>query len=60
LTGGKLTRMIMMSHKEIDRLKIIQQLSEWLVSQTKVAKQLNISTRQVRRLVKRFHAEGAK
>jgi len=52
--------MIMMSHKEIDRLKIIQQLSEWLVSQTKVAKQLNISTRQVRRLVKRFHAEGAK
>jgi len=52
--------MITMSHKEIDRLKIIQQLSERHISQTKVAEQLNISTRQVRRLAKQFHAEGAK
>jgi len=52
--------MITVSHKEIDRLKIIPQLSERHISQTNVAEQLNISTRQVRRLAKQFHAEGAK
>lgn len=49
-----------MSHKEIDRLRIIQGLSEGLISQTNAAKQLNLSTRQVRRLTEQFHVEGAK
>ncbi|ORU91420.1 MAG: hypothetical protein A6F72_02435 [Cycloclasticus sp. symbiont of Poecilosclerida sp. N] len=48
--------MITMSHKEIDRLL----LSKKHISQTKVAKHLDLSTRQVRRLIEQLHAEAVK
>jgi transposase len=50
--------MITMSHKEIDRLEVMQLLSKKHVSQRKAATQLKISTRQVRRLIKRYRSEG--
>jgi len=50
--------MITMSHKEIDRLKVIQLLSKKQLSQNQAAKQLKISTRQTRRLLRRYRTEG--
>jgi transposase len=51
--------MITMSHQEIDRLAVIQQVDNRQLSQKEAASQLNLSVRQVKRIVKRFRDGGA-
>ena len=50
---------IAMSIKEIERLKIITDVIEKKITRKKAALRLNLSSRQIRRLIKRFKAEGA-
>jgi hypothetical protein len=50
---------IIMSHKEIDRLALIQQIECKQVTQRLAAEQLKLSTRQVRRLVRLYRNQGA-
>jgi transposase len=50
---------IMMSIIEIERLKVITDVIEKKISRKKAAVRLNLSSRQIRRLIKRFKAEGA-
>jgi len=51
---------IQMSHKEVDRLDIIQKVESKLLNQKDGAKQLGITTRQFRRIQCRYRLEGAK
>ena len=51
---------ITMNDKERQRLKIIARLEEGTLTRSIAAKQLKISTRQLRRLLAAFHAEGDK
>jgi hypothetical protein len=48
-----------MSHQEIDRLKIIQQINSRQITQKEAAVQLQLTVRQVKRLAKRFRDNGA-
>ena len=48
-----------MSHKEIDRLSVIQAVAGRRLRQREAARQLGLSIRQVKRLVARYRAEGA-
>lgn len=50
---------ITMSRQEVDRLQIIQAVVSRRVGQKAAAEQLGLTTRQVKRLVKRYRAEGA-
>ncbi len=47
-----------MSHKEVDRLGVIRQVAEKQLRQKEAARQLDLSVRQIRRLVQRYRAEG--
>lgn len=47
-----------MSRKERDRLKVMDQLSKGQIIQQQAAHWLALSTRQVRRLVRRYEAQG--
>ena len=49
---------ITMSHKEADRLGVIRQVAEKQLRQKEAARQLDLSVRQIRRLVQRYRAEG--
>jgi transcriptional regulator with GAF, ATPase, and Fis domain len=51
---------ISMSNRELDRLKIIEQLALKLISQSQAADILGLSTRQVKRLVKEHKIYGPK
>lgn len=46
-----------MSRKELDRVAVIRGVVEKRFKQSRAAKQLGITTRQIRRLVKRYRAE---
>lgn len=48
-----------MSHQEIDRLKIIQQIDSKQMPQKVAATQLQLTVRQVKRLIKRYKDNGA-
>ncbi len=48
-----------MSHQEIDRLKIVQQLEKRQITQKVAASQLQLTVRQVKRLVRRYKDNGA-
>lgn len=48
-----------MSHKEVDRLEVIQAVAGRRLRQREAARQLGLSIRQVKRLVARYRAEGA-
>lgn len=48
-----------LSHQELDRVKVIQAVSQRHLTQAEAARQLQLSIRQVKRLVRRFRAEGA-
>ncbi|MEE9336745.1 MAG: helix-turn-helix domain-containing protein [Methylococcaceae bacterium] len=47
-----------MSHQEIDRVGIVELIASKKLSQIEGSKQLNISSRQMRRLQKRYRKEG--
>ena len=49
-------RTLEMSHQEIDRVGIVESVESKKLSQIERAKQLNISSRQMRRLQKRYQA----
>ena len=51
---------IIMSVKEIEKLKVITDVTEKIISQKIASKRLNLSSRQIRRLIKRFKTQGAK
>lgn len=51
---------IQMSQKEVDRLDIVQKVENKLLSQKEGAKQLNITTRQFRRIQCCYRQDGAK
>jgi hypothetical protein len=48
-----------MSHKEVTRLEILQRLLQKRLRQKQAANILQISVRQVRRILKSYHQEGA-
>jgi len=50
---------VFMSNKEVDRLAIIQQVQSKQLSQVEAARQLGLSTRQVRRIQQQYEQEGA-
>jgi len=50
---------ITMSHKELDRLEIIQAVAGKQLKQLEAARRLGLSVRQVKRLVQRYRDEGA-
>ncbi len=47
-----------MSRKERDRLKVMDQLGKGRISQQQAARWLALSTRQVRRIHRRYQAQG--
>lgn len=47
-----------LSHKELDRVTVMKALSSGSIKQKDAAKQLGLSIRQIKRLVKRFRREG--
>lgn len=47
-----------MSKKERERIKVLERLAKGLLTQTLAAQQLNLTTRQVRRLFKKYCDEG--
>lgn len=50
---------ITMSHKELDRLEIIQAVAGKQLKQLEAARQSGLSVRQIKRLVRRYRDEGA-
>ena len=48
-----------MSHKELNRLEVLQRVVDRRITQRKAAKMLGIGERQVRRLLGQLAAEGA-
>jgi transposase len=52
-------KLVIMSHKEIHRLEIIQRVVEGRLYQSEAAEQLGISERQVRRLQRSYEGSGA-
>ena len=52
-------RIISMSIKETERIRVLEALEQKRIKQKHAARQLNISVRQVRRLLKRYRREGA-
>lgn len=50
---------ITMSQKEVDRLSVIQQAAGKQLRQKETARRLGLSVRQIKRLVRRYRAEGA-
>lgn len=47
-----------MSQKEVQRAQVLDRLKEGKISQQEASKRMGISTRQARRLVGRYQAEG--
>lgn len=54
MTGERIT----MSHKEVDRLGVIQSVAGKHLRQREAARQLGLSVRQVKRLVRRYRGQG--
>ncbi len=51
--------LVTMSQKELDRIPVLQQLYDKRLTQSRAAKLLNLSVRQVQRLLERYHSDGA-
>jgi len=50
---------IHMSHKEVNRISILEKLKKKELKQRKAAQVLGVSVRQIRRLLRRYKAQGA-
>ncbi len=50
---------LVMTKREVDRLEVIQQVLGKVISQVEAAARLGLCMRQVRRLLRRYRAEGA-
>jgi hypothetical protein len=53
------TPLVTMSQKELDRIPVLQQLCDKRLMQSRAAKLLNLSVRQVQRLLNLYQIEGA-
>ena len=53
-----MNRTVTMSIKELDRLEIVKKCTNKELSHSNGAKQLNITTRHLRRLIKSFRING--
>lgn len=51
--------LLSMSHRELDRVAVVQSVIERRVTQAQAGVQLGLSVRQVKRLVRRYRTEGA-
>jgi transposase len=51
--------LLQMSAKELSRLEVMQRLTQQRMSQKEAGRILGLSTRQVKRLLKRYHQHGA-
>ena len=49
---------ITLSRKEVDRLAVARQLGERILTQADAARQLGVSVRQVKRILRRYRAQG--
>ncbi|MGH8814850.1 MAG: ISNCY family transposase, partial [Advenella sp.] len=54
--GGELLKM---SHRELDRVQVIQDVIQRHLTQAQAARRLQLSRRQVKRLVRRYRTQGA-
>lgn len=54
-----MAELVTMSAQELDRLTVIERVLEKRLTQVEAGKQLGITPRQVRRLIGRFHRDGA-
>lgn len=50
---------ITLSRKEVDRLAVARQLDERLLTQADAARRFDVSVRQVKRIFRRYRAQGA-
>lgn len=50
---------VLMSHQEVERLEVIQQVASRKIKQKEAARRLGMSERQVKRLVARYRLDGA-
>ena len=50
--------MITMSQREISRLRVLEQIQQGLLKRTDAAQILQISTRQLRRIERRYELDG--
>ena len=50
--------LITMSDKEIQRLAVLQDVRDHRITQVRAAEILNLSTRQITRLLQKFHQDG--
>jgi transposase len=55
----KMETLLSMSTKELNRLEVMQRLSKKQMSQKEAGKILHVSTRQIKRLLKRYRKQGA-
>jgi transposase len=55
----KMETLLSMSTKELNRLEVLQRLSKKQMSQKEAGEILHVSTRQIRRLLKRYRKQGA-
>jgi len=51
--------LLQMSAKELSRLEVVQRLTQKRMSQTEAGRILHLSTRQIKRLLKRYRQDGA-
>lgn len=51
--------LVTMSHKELNRIPVLQQVCDKLLTQSAAAKLLNISVRQLQRVLARYLSYGA-
>lgn len=56
--GGYFEMGKLMSQKEVKQAQVLDLLKENKISQQEASKRMGVSARQVRRLAKRYHAEG--
>ena len=50
--------LITMSNKEIQRLAVLQDVRDHRITQVRAAEILNLSTRQIARLLQKLHQDG--
>ena len=56
--SGRLDMLVSMSDKEIQRLAVLQDVRDHRITQVRAAEILNLSTRQITRLLQKLNQDG--
>ena len=56
--SGRFDMLVFMSDKELKRLSVLQEICDQSITQSQAAQLLHISERQIRRLLKKYKAQG--